>query len=106
MRFLSLIFLLVFRPLQFSLFCFSSVQSGKPSQGAFRRFVLKGNMAWNVQFDLCSGRGTAPDFESSADSLCPLSHTREPPMSIAARLQHLRVDPATVIADENAQVPG
>jgi hypothetical protein len=58
------------------------------------------------QRDFCSGRGAAPNSESGANSFRPFAHTREPPMSLASRMQHLRVDPATVVADDYPEALG
>src|SRR2546427_9852596 len=63
-------------------------------------------MAWDRQFDLSSGSGTAPRFESCVDSFGPFSHAQEPPVSLASRPQYSTVDPAAVVADEYPQTLG
>src|SRR6185503_17170857 len=48
---------------------------------------------------------TAKDFESRADSLCPLAHSRESPVSLLAPPQNLRIDSTPVIANQDPHLP-
>ncbi len=58
------------------------------------------------QLEFCSGCRAAPNFESGANSFRPFPHTRESPMSVASRMQHLRIDPAAVVADDYPKALG
>src|SRR2546428_13231088 len=58
------------------------------------------------QFDLGTGRMSAPDPEFRANSLRSFAHTQESPVFITFRSQHSRVDPAAIISNDNAQMPG
>ena len=48
-------------------------------------------MAWDGEFDLYSRPDAAPNVESRTHFLRPLAPAREPPVSVASRLQYLRV---------------
>jgi hypothetical protein len=68
--------------------------------------VLEGDMTWHRQFDLCSGRRTAPDFESRADSFGPLAHPLQTAVSIRSPPQFSGINPAPVVAHGDAQFAG
>jgi hypothetical protein len=67
---------------------------------------FEGDGVRDRQLDLGSGRGAAPNCESRATSLRPFAHTPEPPFSLASSVQHLRIDPASVVADDYPEAPG
>src|SRR6266508_1427435 len=75
--------------------CPSRIQSGEPPEWAICRLDLEGDMARDGQIDLRSARSAAAYCESGANSLRPLAHPRESPVSIAPRPQRLRVYAAT-----------
>src|SRR5258707_4638557 len=54
----------------------------------------------------CSGCRAAPNFESGANAFRPFPHTWESPMSVASRMQHLRIDPAAIVADDYPKALG
>jgi hypothetical protein len=68
-----------------------------------RHSGFEGDGIRDGQRDFCSGRGAAPNFESGANSFRPFAHTQEPPIS---RMQHLSINPATVVADDYPEAPG
>src|SRR6267142_1997659 len=52
------------------------------------------------QLDLRSGTRAAPNSESRAKFLCSFAHAGKSPMSFASRMQHVRIDPTAVVADD------
>src|ERR1700722_14567885 len=65
---------------------------------------LESNVAGNREFHFRAGSGPAPDPEFGADSFSALAHAGQAPVSIASRLEHLRIDAAAVIAYQNPQL--
>ena len=61
-------------------------------------------MPGNEELDLGAGAGATPHLEAGADAVGALAHARKPPMTVAARAQHLLVDAASVVANEHAHL--
>jgi hypothetical protein len=61
-------------------------------------------MPGDAQLNVGSGGGAAPNTEMSADSLCPLVHSWQSPMSISPGLEYFGVNSTTVIPDENSKL--
>ena len=66
--------------------------------------ILKGNMARDGKFDFCPGRSSTPNLESSPNSICPLAHTQQPPVSVATGFERLWIYSATVVTHQEAQL--
>src|SRR5258706_6883543 len=63
------------------------------------------NLARDPQFHFRTRSSFAPHFESRADLLGTLAHTRQTPMSIATRVQQLRVDTFSIVPDKQPKQP-
>jgi len=59
--------------------------------------------AWNAQFDFRARAYFAPHFESPADLFSALAHARQTPMSVASRLQEVRVNAFSIIPDTQSK---
>src|SRR5258705_8681221 len=67
---------------------------------------LKRDLTGHGQFNLRSSSCTAPYPELRPDLFRSLAHTGKTPVPIASCAQHLRIDAASVVTDENAKVAG
>src|SRR5579872_322479 len=67
---------------------------------------LKRDLAGHGQFNLGSSSCTAPYPELRPDLFRSLPHAGKSPMPIASGAQHLRIDPATVVTNQNAKIAG
>src|SRR5689334_3417670 len=54
------------------------------------------------QFHFGPCLGAAPHSEARANPVGALAHPRQSPVSVAARVQHVRIDAASVVAHEDA----
>jgi hypothetical protein len=63
-----------------------------------RALTLEGNAAGNRKFNLCASRGLAKDVKLGSHSLRALTHSREPPVSIAACSQYFWVNAAAIVS--------
>ena len=68
------------------------------------RSELERNIGWERQLDFCTGGCTAGDFEQPADSLGPLSHSGEAPVSLSSRIENLWLDSASVVTNPHCKV--
>ena len=62
------------------------------------------DLTGNRNFHLSAAGEPAPEFQPSANSLGALAHAGKTPVSIATRAQHLRIDPAAVVANQDTQL--
>src|ERR1700689_4100806 len=70
------------------------------------RSGFEGDRIRDGQRDFCSGCRAAPNSESGAKFFRPFAHSPEPPRSLAFHMQHSRIDPATVVADDDPEALG
>ena len=63
-------------------------------------------MTRDEQFNFGTRGSAAPDMELRSHAVRPLPHSRQPPVSVAPGLHHLRIDSYAIIAHQQAQAPG
>src|SRR5262249_985941 len=81
----------------------SSADTNDNHSGVISQRELECNTAWNGKRDLRPGTSTTGEFDQPSNSRGSLQHARQAPVSLAACLEHLRVDSTSVIANAHAQ---
>src|ERR1700761_9542004 len=56
------------------------------------------------QLNLRATTDTAPQPQAGANSFRSLAHSGQPPMSFAARLEHLRVNSTAIVAHQDSEI--
>src|SRR6266849_7888731 len=64
------------------------------------------NITRQTKLHFCSAPSAAQNPEFPSDPLGSLPHACKPPVPVAAGLQNLGVDPATIVLDKNSQLLG
>src|SRR5262249_62207595 len=82
----------------------SSADTNDNHSGVISHWELECNTAWNGKRDLRAGTSTTGEFDQPSNSRGSLPHARQAPVSVAACLEHLRVDSTSVIVNAHAQV--
>src|SRR6202043_2380513 len=67
---------------------------------------LKRHVTGHRQFNRRSSSCTAPYPELRPDLFRSLAHTGKTPVPLSSCAQHLRIDPATVVTDQNTKTAG
>jgi hypothetical protein len=65
---------------------------------------LKGHTARHREFKLCAARGAPKNVKPGSHAICPLTHSREPPVSLAACSQYVWVDAAAIVTRQEAKI--